>query len=74
MDTVEEKSEISRTIEILNATNSVTLDIPLPSNLDSANDDHTPIDLQNNNNKLNAHFCEHIDQLKGQVFFNFLSI
>uniref|UniRef100_A0A914LFW5 Potential DNA-binding domain-containing protein n=1 Tax=Meloidogyne incognita TaxID=6306 RepID=A0A914LFW5_MELIC len=64
MDTVEEKSEISRTIEILNATNSVTLDIPLPSNLDS--DDHTPIDVQNSTNKLNAHFCEHIDQLKGQ--------
>lgn len=65
MDTLV-KSEISKTIEILNATNSMTVDTPLSSNPDSANDEHTHIDVHNNPSKLNAHFCEHTDQLKGQ--------
>uniref|UniRef100_A0A1I8BR86 Zf-C3Hc3H domain-containing protein n=1 Tax=Meloidogyne hapla TaxID=6305 RepID=A0A1I8BR86_MELHA len=66
MDTLV-KSEISKTIEILNATNSMTVDTPLSSNPDSANDEHTHIDVHNNPSKLNAHFCEHTDQLKGQA-------
>ena len=64
-----EKSEISKTIEILNATNSISLDTPLSSNPDSTNDNHIQIDVHHNVNKLNAHFCEFTDPSRGQVIF-----
>lgn len=74
MDT-SEGSEISRTIEILNATNNMTLDnTSISSNPDSTHDDNLLIDVHHNSGRMNAHFCEFTDPSRGQVYINYVKL